>query len=832
MDFDAKQQGRRDTSPFTEKNDLDFGLYDAIFGPSDRPESVLSIDSVLNDPKSNEASHLNGYRPSESGLMHGSQASSSTIGQTPVYSFARGDLFDPSALHHSQSQNINLAAANPNSSPARATPGHTHGTVPTPVGDVATGTQEPTEYPSASTLQSYSETDLEDGLKCNFCFNDWRRREHRKANQIGRPLDFKGRSLPEIHAFARTLPHFHDYVRKNHKEHHRGPLEQLGRVVSIKRLPVAPLVDEEERDDNVGGSWVDGSNAGGYEPSGFTAECDEEENVNFDGFPNDDEQGQGVSSLHYGSYEEAFDTALVQPGRSANILSFKSLEAARKALRPDNIRVAPDPTIPKTQEQKQALVRALYSYVISVKNAQDNQKAIDNFTKSLTTKRRRQELELMCWEILERSIERAKMGALGLNQTDKQFNGCFKERLTGIMQAFDKKKTICQSTCKTGYRQQLIDNPFDKMKGNHTNKVNNNRKKDKIKAGNEVLKAQAQSSDAPASDAGDRTQSEENQTLQQNRTRMRTPRGQNNSRTEEQVPAQLQNVNAPDHHPSPLLETPNIDGDADDQQGVLNHEGHQTSAAGSPSQNQSQNSPQRATFANSDNFGQQAQSEEFLDISDNMIDDFFGLTGPYPYEVPRNGDYQPFAPGPSMPSQLPYSHAPITNNNTLPQQMSDHNSGGQNVHAANSVHGSMNQGYTSNTNVHANAGQKGSHGLPMDLETGVRFGAMLGSANPLFQNDSEPDLATRPNENILAQQLNRVATPPKTSQLFNARPYTPIRRPRDDSRAYSADQASQNGTNTRTSRKRSRADNEDALVSTSSQAPKRRRNLPLATNHD
>ncbi|PLN83909.1 hypothetical protein BDW42DRAFT_199930 [Aspergillus taichungensis] len=147
-----------------------------------------------------------------------------------------------------------------------------------------------------------------------------------------------------------------------------------------------------------------------------------------------------------------------------------------------------DRTIPTTDEQKRAIVKALFNAMKSLVYAEDNPAMKRPFVQGKYTDAR---LEAACWTLLDLTLLRHRQGPLLGAFSDKCRGGDavpnFGQRIQLIMTALEVNKTIVKHVLDPNYTATLVDDPVGSMKRIVSNKQLNRRKGEYMVAGKELL---------------------------------------------------------------------------------------------------------------------------------------------------------------------------------------------------------------------------------------------------------------------------------------------------------------------------------------------------------
>ncbi|KAE8376994.1 hypothetical protein BDV26DRAFT_305160 [Aspergillus bertholletiae] len=165
---------------------------------------------------------------------------------------------------------------------------------------------------------------------------------------------------------------------------------------------------------------------------------------------------------------------------------YASLEEANESQRP-SARLPEDPTIPRTQVQKRAIVKQMCNAMASTHRAQDNKPMIKPFKEGRYSDRR---MEAACWQVLETAIERHTFGPLLSAFDVKPKNHevvTFATRIDKIIECLMLHKTICKHLLDPLYVYHFVDDPVQAEKRVVANRLLNKRKGEVMNAGKQVL---------------------------------------------------------------------------------------------------------------------------------------------------------------------------------------------------------------------------------------------------------------------------------------------------------------------------------------------------------
>ncbi|PWY91728.1 hypothetical protein BO94DRAFT_617059 [Aspergillus sclerotioniger CBS 115572] len=169
--------------------------------------------------------------------------------------------------------------------------------------------------------------------------------------------------------------------------------------------------------------------------------------------------------------------------------TYSSLTEAREANRTAS-GPREDDTLPTTDIQKRAIVKALTNAMLSTKSAEDNPGMVKPFHEGKFGSAR---VEAVCWELLESVIARHTSGSLlacyGIKRKGSGESMTFTERMTRILQCLSTQKTICKHLLDPLYMHQFVDDPLSAYKRVIANKTLNKRKGEVMNAGKQVLGA-------------------------------------------------------------------------------------------------------------------------------------------------------------------------------------------------------------------------------------------------------------------------------------------------------------------------------------------------------
>ncbi|KAE8344951.1 hypothetical protein BDV24DRAFT_159788 [Aspergillus arachidicola] len=165
---------------------------------------------------------------------------------------------------------------------------------------------------------------------------------------------------------------------------------------------------------------------------------------------------------------------------------YASLEEANESQRP-SVQLPEDPTIPRTQVQKRAIVKQMCNAMASTHRAQDNKPMIKPFKEGRYSDRR---MEAACWQVLETAIERHTFGPLLIAFDVKPKNHeivTFATRIDKIIECLMLHKTICKHLLDPLYVYHFVDDPVQAEKRVVANRLLNKRKGEVMNAGKQVL---------------------------------------------------------------------------------------------------------------------------------------------------------------------------------------------------------------------------------------------------------------------------------------------------------------------------------------------------------
>ncbi|KAB8251209.1 hypothetical protein BDV35DRAFT_376713 [Aspergillus flavus] len=165
---------------------------------------------------------------------------------------------------------------------------------------------------------------------------------------------------------------------------------------------------------------------------------------------------------------------------------YASLEEANESQRP-SVRLPEDPTIPRTQVQKRAIVKQMCNAMASTHRAQDNKPMIKPFKEGRYSDRR---MEAACWQVLETAIERHTFGPLLSAFDVKPKNHeivTFATRIDKVIECLMLHKTICKHLLDPLYVYHFVDDPVQAEKRVVANRLLNKRKGEVMNAGKQVL---------------------------------------------------------------------------------------------------------------------------------------------------------------------------------------------------------------------------------------------------------------------------------------------------------------------------------------------------------
>ncbi|RDW79013.1 uncharacterized protein DSM5745_05865 [Aspergillus mulundensis] len=847
----------------------------SVSEPTSNPPSIGEFGPTTSDPSLSDSPLPNGplFNPSE-----GQNAFSSISLNDPGFlaSLSSNGMNDNGSS--GQLGGSDETTSNPTEAPHEQ--GLTNDATPIPVEEMAAGALKPTENPPASTLNSSSEPDQD--AKCFLCRQTWAR----LCRSDPETVDY---TSVEFHLYYQKHHEVHlrlhptiEYGVSKTDEEEEDAVDNYEHNSEADDLEGHDSEEEEDQSNEDCLDAADDEVALGpdffqsnpmefvdYAEQRATTELSTEGNGTIEQSIRQAVSAAAVrqhtegdeTSAQGTSYAEAIEAALVREkqvfngrevpkttGRdklylavaetalqctenfAGNITKFESLDHARQELANKVTRPPPDATIPTNAAQERAYVNALLKFILDLGFSIDNEGALNRFKKIYLP--HKEEIELWCWGV----VDIVKQRAINGHPTRKP--GCssnFKERMAAIMECLHYRKTT-YSSCQTNNTfDNLIADPKQTLQSGKTNKKGNAKKKVQITMGKEVEATQRQASNTTTPDttldAQNKRQSKKKTTAQQHRSSTEAPRGQNNARAEEQGSAQPQNANTA-HHPSPVPENQNVHGVADvsrdmqavqplipsplvaGQHGVLNHGGHPNLAAGWPLQYQEPYFPASPGVSEVPGVSRDMRAVR----PDGTLHPVNGQHGLTDY-----GGRQNLAASSALQSQPQYHprYATTIDDNGSEQQ-------------------AQNRPVEQYSNTY--------HEPLFDLMSSVDIDMITRWDTAAFEDENMPHLsqtisipphvnasgshpATHYNENILPQQLNGISTAPGAGQTFNSHQHPGTRRAPNNSQVRRAGQASQNSTNTRTLRKRSHTD-EDALVSTSPQGPKRQRISRFVPNHN
>ncbi|KAL4943741.1 hypothetical protein BDV06DRAFT_220905 [Aspergillus oleicola] len=167
---------------------------------------------------------------------------------------------------------------------------------------------------------------------------------------------------------------------------------------------------------------------------------------------------------------------------------FASLEEAKEKLKCKYERPREDSTIPTTEAQKRAIVKALVDLWIDTDSSKDNPRYRENFRhkhKDLN------EIELNCWRLLDCTIKHAQEGPLFFKQFFKKHTGnigSFACRMAAVMELVHRHKTKCDILARPSIIHQLVHDPLGQQKASICNQFVNKRKAISLQLGNQEAK--------------------------------------------------------------------------------------------------------------------------------------------------------------------------------------------------------------------------------------------------------------------------------------------------------------------------------------------------------
>ncbi|GMG25269.1 unnamed protein product [Aspergillus oryzae] len=144
---------------------------------------------------------------------------------------------------------------------------------------------------------------------------------------------------------------------------------------------------------------------------------------------------------------------------------YASLEEANESQRP-SVRLPEDPTIPRTQVQKRAIVKQMCNAMASTHRAQDNKPMIKPFKEGRYSDQR---MEAACWQVLNHEIV------------------TFATRIDKVIECLMLHKTICKHLLDPLYVYHFVDDPVQAEKRVVANRLLNKRKGEVMNAGKQVL---------------------------------------------------------------------------------------------------------------------------------------------------------------------------------------------------------------------------------------------------------------------------------------------------------------------------------------------------------
>lgn len=165
---------------------------------------------------------------------------------------------------------------------------------------------------------------------------------------------------------------------------------------------------------------------------------------------------------------------------------FETAEAANRLTGGGN--VPKDNTLPRTQAQRRAFVKAVFNAVKSTEHAEDNPGMIRPFAEGKYSDRR---IEVLAWNILHTCVVRHTTGAL-LAPFEVKKKGTtelatFADRMAKVIECLTTQKTICKHLLDPYYLFQFVDDPVASQKRVLANKNLNKRKGDIMNAGKRIM---------------------------------------------------------------------------------------------------------------------------------------------------------------------------------------------------------------------------------------------------------------------------------------------------------------------------------------------------------
>ncbi|KAE8145697.1 hypothetical protein BDV25DRAFT_144407 [Aspergillus avenaceus] len=165
---------------------------------------------------------------------------------------------------------------------------------------------------------------------------------------------------------------------------------------------------------------------------------------------------------------------------------YSSLDEANESQR-SSAKLPDDPTVPRTQVQKRAIVKQMCNAMASTQHAQDNKPMIKPFKDGRYNQTR---MEVACWQVLESAIERHTFGPL-LRAFDVKPKSnemvTFAQRIDKILECLLLHKTICKHLLDPLYVYHFVDDPIQAEKRVVANRLLNKRKGEVMSAGKQVL---------------------------------------------------------------------------------------------------------------------------------------------------------------------------------------------------------------------------------------------------------------------------------------------------------------------------------------------------------
>ncbi|KAL2849537.1 hypothetical protein BJY01DRAFT_210469 [Aspergillus pseudoustus] len=192
---------------------------------------------------------------------------------------------------------------------------------------------------------------------------------------------------------------------------------------------------------------------------------------------------------------------------------YAGLEDARQALTRKHIDVdaANDPTIPRTDIEKQTIVAELVKAMESCARAQDNKANLDAWREKC--KELPDIVELRCWQILEDQIKVHTEGQLSCFPSltvqldfETQKDGepkpkpgrQFADRLACIFQTLRLWKSLCKAMLDPSRLEKFVHNPAGVEKSSSTNKKTNKKRGDHLKDYRKLKQERAASETSPS----------------------------------------------------------------------------------------------------------------------------------------------------------------------------------------------------------------------------------------------------------------------------------------------------------------------------------------------